>query len=135
MCRGEEVCPPLPSKVETVHEIDLGPALSPFYVCFCVEEGLATYEPRTRTFSLASHMLGARNIETDLPCKGELQRLLSFYKKGYKRKGKCAAVVTSTSLTTPYSGDQFLQGTRKPNHLCKFGNSELFPVFAYLYIA
>jgi hypothetical protein len=30
--------PPL-SKVETVHEINVGPALSPFCVCFCVEEG------------------------------------------------------------------------------------------------
>ena len=26
------------SKVETVHEINVGPALSPFCVCFCVEE-------------------------------------------------------------------------------------------------
>ena len=31
--------PPLSlSKVETVHEINLGPALSPFCVCFYVEE-------------------------------------------------------------------------------------------------
>jgi len=30
--------PPL-SEVETVHEIKLGPVLSPFCVCFCVEEG------------------------------------------------------------------------------------------------
>jgi hypothetical protein len=31
--------PPPLSKVETVHEINLGPAISPFSVCFCVEEG------------------------------------------------------------------------------------------------
>jgi len=46
------------------------------------------------------------NVETDLPCKEQLQRLKI---KGYERKGKCTAVVTSTSVTSPYRGDQFIQ--------------------------
>ena len=32
-----------------------------------------------------------------------------FNRKGFERKGKLTAVVTSTSVTSPYKGDQFLQ--------------------------
>ena len=38
--------PPPLSKVETVHEINVGPALSPFCVCFCVEEGASLLRRR-----------------------------------------------------------------------------------------
>ena len=44
--------PPL-SKVETAHEINLGPALSPYCVCFCVEEGAPLL--RLMPLSLLNH--------------------------------------------------------------------------------
>jgi hypothetical protein len=45
-----------------------------------------------------------KTVETDLPWKGKLH-----HREGYERKEKFAAVVTSTSVTFPYRGDQFLQ--------------------------
>jgi len=41
-------------------------------------------------------------------CRRSRSARQSFNRKGYEKKGKSTAVVTSTSVTSPYRGDQFL---------------------------